>query len=87
MNNEKGLILIIVMGFIVIMILAVASLSFMMQQDVRLVQRIKEKEQARLMAEAGLNHALVKINDEGYPSFPQTNFVTGNLDTGSYSAD
>ncbi|MGB2598912.1 MAG: hypothetical protein WBB86_08620 [Candidatus Omnitrophota bacterium] len=87
LKDQKGQILLIVMGFIVLMVFTTVSLSFMMQQDVRLVQRVKEKEQARLVAEGGVNHALVKINDEGYPSFPQSGYVSDSLDTGTYSVD
>ena len=85
--NQRGQVLIVVMGLIVLMVITTISLSSMMQQDVRLVRRVKEKEQARLLAEAGVNRALVKINDDGYPSFPQASYVTGSLDTGSYSVD
>jgi cytoskeletal protein CcmA (bactofilin family) len=87
LKNNKGQILIIVMGFIVLMIFTTVSLSFMMQQDVRLVERVKQQEQARLIAEAGINHALVKMNDEGYPSFPQSGYLSGSLDIGSYNVD
>ena len=77
----------IVLAFIFLMIITILALSFMMQQDMRLIYRIKDRDQARLLAEAGVHAALVKINDEGYPVFPQANYITGSLDTGSYSVD
>jgi Tfp pilus assembly protein PilX len=87
LSNQRGQVLIVVMGFIVLMVLTTISLSNMLQQDIRMVRRVKEKEQARLLAEAGVHRALVKMNDDGYPSFPQNDYVSGSLDTGSYSVD
>jgi cytoskeletal protein CcmA (bactofilin family) len=75
------------MGMMAVMVFTIAATSFMIQQDVTLIYRIKAREQARLLAEAGMSHALVKIEDDGYPSFPQTDFITGSMDTGSYSVD
>jgi cytoskeletal protein CcmA (bactofilin family) len=87
LENKRGQIMAIVLAFIFLMIITILALSFMMQQDMRLIYRIKERDQARLLAEAGVHAALVKINDEGYPAFPQTDYVTGSLDTGSYNVD
>lgn len=86
-KNKSGFILGVIMAYIGLMLLVTVTLSFMMQQDVQMIYRIQEKEQARLLAEAGVHEAFVKINDEGYPSFPRTGFVSRTLDTGSYTVD
>jgi len=81
-NDEKGIILFIVMSFIAIMLLSTVSLSTMIQRDVRFVEHINEEEQARFMAEAGINHALGKIKSDGFETRSDFN---GTIDMGSYS--
>ncbi|MFH1799016.1 MAG: pilus assembly PilX N-terminal domain-containing protein [Candidatus Omnitrophota bacterium] len=82
LKNKKGIVLIIVMSFMGLIVLSTVSLATMIQQDVRLIEWVREKEQARFLAEAGINHALSKIKVNGFAS--RADF-SGNLDTGSYS--
>lgn len=80
-KKEEGFVLILSLLFIALMVLSTVSLSTMIQQDVRLIGKIKEREQARFMAEAGINHALGNIKEDGYASFGG---FSGSMDTGSY---
>ncbi len=81
-KDQKGLILILVLFFVALMALGTLSLSTMIQRDVRLIRRLKEQEQARFIAEAGINHALAKIKTGGFAA--RSDF-TGTLDTGTYN--
>ncbi|MEA3488826.1 MAG: hypothetical protein U9R44_00585 [Candidatus Omnitrophota bacterium] len=79
---QKGMVLILVMSFMALMIMGAVALSTMIQRDVGLIRRAKEKEQAILVAEAGIYHALAKIRQDGFES--RADFE-GSLDTGDYS--
>lgn len=81
-KNRKGMVLAMVLGFLALMVLSVLPLSSMVQQDARLIERVREKEQARFMAEAGINHALSNIQNDGFAA--RADF-SGVLDIGSYS--
>lgn len=76
------MVLVIVMSFMTLMALSMVSLSTMIQQDVKLIEISKEREQARFLAEAGINHALAKIKAAGF--FSRADFA-GTLDAGSYN--
>ena len=65
-NNEKGVVLAIVLGIIALMVFSTVSLGVMIQQDVRLIRHIKDSEQAKYVAEAGINHALADIKENGF---------------------
>jgi len=80
-KNSKGMVLAMVLGFLALMVLSVLPLSSMVQQDASLIKHVREKEQARFMAEAGINHALSKIQNDGFAA--RADF-SGALDTGSY---
>jgi len=80
-RNRKGIVLAMVLGFLTLMVMSVLPLASMIQQDARLISRVREKEQARFMAEAGVNHALAKIRNDGFAS--RADF-SGALDIGSY---
>jgi hypothetical protein len=81
-RGRKGNVLPIVLIFIGIIAFNTVALSSIMQRDVTLVQRIRNTERARLMAEAGINDALARIVASGFAS--RADF-TNSLDTGSYS--
>jgi hypothetical protein len=81
-NNDKGQVLVIVMAFVALMLMSIVYLGNMMKQSVALIQRSKLNEQALYVAEAGINHALAKIRDEGFDA--RANFQ-GSLDTGAYN--
>jgi len=81
-KTSKGMVLAMVLGFLALMVLSVLPLSSMVQQDARLIERVREKEQARFMAEAGINHALSKIQNDGFDA--RADF-SGALDIGSYN--
>jgi hypothetical protein len=81
-SDQKGMALVLVMTFVGLMSLSLMSLALMVQRDMRLVERVKETDQARFLAEAGINHALAEIRTSG---FQERSDFTGSLDTGSYS--
>jgi len=81
-ERQQGMVLVLVMSFVALMTLSIVSLGIMIQRDIRLIERVKEKEQARALAEAGINHALADIKTNGFAS--RSDF-TGTLDTGTYS--
>ncbi|MBD3426172.1 MAG: hypothetical protein GF409_02955 [Candidatus Omnitrophica bacterium] len=82
LRSNTGSVLPIVLIFIALIALNTISLSTVLQRDVRLIRRIKDVEQARHIAEAGINHALADIKANGFTA--RSNF-TGSMDTGSYS--
>ena len=81
-SGERGMALVVVMLFVGIMSVSLMSLAVMVQRDMYLVERIKSNDQARFLAEAGVNYALADIKANG---FPARHDLDGNLDTGSYS--
>ena len=81
-SEKKGMALILVLSFMALASISAASLTAMVQRDVGLIRHVKDKAQARYAAEAGINHALADITENGFGN--RADFV-GNLDTGSYS--
>jgi len=81
-KDEQGWILIVVISLMSLVVMSVTALSAMVQRDVNLIRTIKENEQARFLAEAGITHAFAKIIDTGFAA--RSNF-SDSLDTGSYS--
>ena len=65
-QSQKGTVMPIVLSFIFLMVLSTVTLSTMVQRDVRLVQKITESGQEKFLAEAGLNHALADIRENGF---------------------
>ncbi|MFQ5952877.1 MAG: hypothetical protein ACE5JK_05685 [Candidatus Omnitrophota bacterium] len=80
-KNQKGVALVVVMAFVVLLVSSIIFLGNMLQQDVQLITKVKSKAQARYMAEAGINHAMAKLKLDGFSS--RANF-NGTMDTGSY---
>jgi hypothetical protein len=70
------------MGLISLIFITSMSLSTMIARDIRLVDRAIKSEQARVMAEAGISHALGRLKSEGFAS--RSSFFE-NMVTGSYS--
>ena len=85
-NNKKGSVLALVMGFITLMVLSAVSLSSLIQRDVILIQKVSQNDQARYVAEAGINHALAKIILEKIKpdAFPG---LADSIDLGSYKVE
>ncbi|MFH1310438.1 MAG: hypothetical protein ABIH85_07160 [Candidatus Omnitrophota bacterium] len=81
-ENQGGMILPMVLAFLALMVMSVLPLATMIQQDTRLIERVREKEQAQFMAEAGINHAFANLQTNGFAA--RVNF-SGNLDTGTYN--
>ncbi|MBU0571571.1 MAG: hypothetical protein KJ995_03365 [Candidatus Omnitrophica bacterium] len=86
-RKKSGMVLVMVLGFMALMILSTVSLSTMIQQDVNLIRGVKEKEQARFAAEAGINHALARIDADGFAlgTAATINSDPGLFDSGSYT--
>jgi hypothetical protein len=81
-NNEKGQVLAIVLVFVALMVMSTLYLGNMMRTDVDLVKRMKERDQALYLSEAGINHALAKMKKDG---FTARNDFSDSLDTGAYN--
>jgi len=81
LGNQRGMVLLLVMSFMALVMLSSLSVSTMIQRDVTLIDHAKTVEQARLMAEAGVNHALAEIQLNGFAT--RANF-SNILDIGSY---
>ena len=86
-KNKSGMVLVIVLAFMALMILSTVSLSTMIQQDINLIRGVKEKEQARFAAEAGINHALGKIDADGFDlgTAATLNSDPALIDSGTYT--
>jgi hypothetical protein len=82
MFNQKGVVLVVAMAFVVLMVMSTLFLGNMLQQDVQLITKVKSKAQARYMAEAGIYHAMAKLKLNGFSS--KANF-NGTMDSGSYN--
>ena len=80
-KNEKGIILIIAMSFVVLMVMSAVLLGNMLQQDVQLITKVRSKARARYIAEAGIHHAMAKLKLDGFGS--RADF-DGTMETGSY---
>ncbi len=83
-KNNKGVTLLMVMSFLGLMVISTGSLVVIMQQDITMIRHIEKKAKSRLMAEAGINHALGKMINEGFNAGIATDF-NETLDTGSYA--
>ncbi len=81
-KNQEGAVLVIVMTFMALMLLSAIYLANMIKGDAELIGRVKTVEQAKYMAEAGINHALGRIKNTNFGN--RTDFSNA-LDTGSYS--
>lgn len=82
MENEKGMVLVMVMAFVLLMAISAISFTTVLRRDIELIARAKLSEQAKNVAEAGVHHSLAKLFTEGFSS--RANF-NGTLDTGTYS--
>jgi hypothetical protein len=82
-NNQKGIVLIIVMTIVALIAATVLYLGDTLKQDIHFISRIKSSEQAFYVAEAGVNHAIGKIKDGS--EFASLSDFTGTMDTGSYA--
>ncbi|MFC1548994.1 pilus assembly PilX N-terminal domain-containing protein [Candidatus Omnitrophota bacterium] len=80
--GRKGGVLPIVLLLIALISISTISMSTIVQRDARIIQKIRDKEKARFMAEAGVNEAFAMIKMSGFAS--RSNF-NNSLDTGSYS--
>ena len=82
LKSQSGFVLVLVMAFVGLMLFSVLALGTMIQRDANLIRQVKEREQARYMAEAGINHALAVLQEDGFTAWSNFN---DTLDTGSYS--
>lgn len=81
-KNEKGFVMLMVMGFVLLMSMSIVSFSSMIKSDIELVGRCKTGEQAKNLAEAGIYHAFVMLKAQGIGSRED---FSGTMDTGTYS--
>ena len=81
-SDQKGVVLVVVLSFVALMVLSTVMFTGILKRDIELIGRAKLSEQAKNVAEAGVNHAIAKLIADGFDS--RTNF-NGSLDTGTYS--
>ncbi|MFH1305885.1 MAG: hypothetical protein ABIH74_05755, partial [Candidatus Omnitrophota bacterium] len=81
-TQNKGSILILVMVFVLLMSATVLAFTSVLRGDIELVKRATRNEQAKNIAESGINHARAKLEEEGFDA--QADFTT-TMDTGSYA--
>lgn len=82
LRNDKGMVLPIVLSFIVLVLFSVFSMAQMVRRDAHMIDSIKLRQQARYLAEAGINHAFASLRKYGMAS--RADFAD-SLDVGSYS--
>lgn len=80
-RDERGMLLVIIMGFMALMAVTTIMFTSFIKSDIDLLGRAKLVAQAQNIAEAGINHALSKLREDG---FDIQNEFYGTLDTGSY---
>ena len=78
-DARKGVVLFMVLAFVLLMSLTTVSFTTVLRQDIELIKWAKTKEQARNIAEAGINHAFARARGGTTSGFSR------NLDTGSYT--
>ena len=82
-KGEQGVVLVIVLSFVALMVLSTVAFTAILKRDIDLIGHAKSSEQARNIAEAGVNHAIAKMLEvDGFAS--RANF-NGSLDIGTYS--
>ena len=81
-KGEQGVVLVIVLSFVMLMVLSTVAFTAILKRDIDLIGRAKFSEQAKNVAEAGVNHAIAKLIADGFDS--RTNF-NDSLDIGTYS--
>lgn len=81
-GDQKGMVLVMVMGFVLLMSLSTITFTSVIKRDIELIQRAKLSEQARNVAEAGVHHALAKLKADGFSAMAD---FSASLDSGDYS--
>ncbi|MDD4956695.1 MAG: hypothetical protein PHQ61_03510 [Candidatus Omnitrophica bacterium] len=81
-EDRKGMVLMLVLCFVMLMSISTVSLGSMLRQDVELIRRVKTGEQAKNLAEAGIHHAVSRIKNMGSSG---VSAFSGSLDIGTYS--
>jgi len=81
-QKEKGVVLIMVLILAALMTATATTYAPFLSMNAELIAVAKTKEQARNIAEAGINHAFAKIKAQG---FTAASGFSGSLDTGSYT--
>ena len=80
--QRKGIVLVVVLGFVLLMTFSAVMIMTVLRQDIEMVAHVKFIEQARQIAEAGINHAFARVTEER--SSAASSGLDGTLDTGSY---
>ncbi|MFH1665934.1 MAG: hypothetical protein ABIA77_07310 [Candidatus Omnitrophota bacterium] len=83
LGSKKGIVLVLVMAMTLLVTSSTVFFASILKQSMELIEHAKYSEQARNVAEAGINYALAKIRDEGI-AFIRSDF-SGSMDTGSYA--
>jgi hypothetical protein len=81
-KNNKGTVLLIVMGTVLLMGMTTLFLANIINQNGALIFHVKYGSQARYLAEAGIKHALARIKKE---SFTARAPISATMETGTYS--
>lgn len=81
-KNSRGVVLMMTLSFLSVMLISSFALSRMIQNDINLIDQIKDLEQSRFTAEAGLHHALANMKKYGFAA--RSDFI-GAMDTGTYN--
>ncbi len=80
--NEKGNVLFFALAFLALIFFSNIFLSRMVQRDAIILRNLSQRQQARYLAEAGLNHAIADMLKNG---FEGRSAFTGSLENGTYS--
>lgn len=81
-RDQGGVVLILVLAFVLLMTSTAVFFTTTLKHNIELINRVKYNEQAKSIAEAGINYALARMKANGFTA--QSSF-TNDLDTGSYS--
>ena len=75
LKSQGGFVLVLAMAFVGLMLFSVLALGTMIQRDANLIESVKDRAQARYMAEGGINTAIATIQDDGFDPWSTINEV------------
>ena len=82
LRRKKGIVLVIVLGLILLFVIAAASFMLMSSTEIRMVRMQNSSTRALYLAEAGLEHIRVQLNQDWSD---HTSLSTISLGEGTYS--
>ncbi len=65
-EGKKGMVLALALAIMTIFIVGVVSMSIMVKRDANLIRRVNNSNDAKMLADAGIEHAIAKLKKDGF---------------------